>query len=158
MARYAIESERLLLLPFEPAEATALHALWALPEVRRHLWDDRLVTPEEVDKILGQSEEWFATRGVGLWSVREKLQPEQLLGFGSVPQPQQTGARDKDEEVVVLIVCDGDLFLVTEQRQEPRHGVGVTGDNNNIASVLLPQKINLRLGILCRNHLHFETK
>jgi ribosomal-protein-alanine N-acetyltransferase len=79
--RHVIETERLLLQPLVRAEAAALHALWTLAEVRRHLWDDRVVSLEETGEIIDRSEQLFTTRSFGLWSVRARgLTP--LIGFG----------------------------------------------------------------------------
>lgn len=76
-----LATPRLRLAPFRPSEAGALHELWMHPEVRRYLWDDQILPPEQTAEIVGQSEEYFRERGFGLWSVRLRDR-EELAGFG----------------------------------------------------------------------------
>jgi RimJ/RimL family protein N-acetyltransferase len=49
--------------------------------VRRHLWDDRVIEPEETRAILDRSEHLFAARGFGLWCLVERF-AKRPMGFG----------------------------------------------------------------------------
>lgn len=44
-----LESPRLRLRPVAPDDSAALWALWCDPDVRRYLWDDRVISREEAD-------------------------------------------------------------------------------------------------------------
>lgn len=76
-----LETGRLRLRPFVPEEADELHALWTQPEVRRFLWDDQVIPPDQTMEIMRRSGEFFAREGFGLWSIRTANSPE-LCGFG----------------------------------------------------------------------------
>lgn len=65
----ALRSRRLLLEPVTADDLGALHAHWSEPDVRRYLWDGRVVSPEEVEDAIGTSVRLFAERRVGLWRV-----------------------------------------------------------------------------------------
>jgi [ribosomal protein S5]-alanine N-acetyltransferase len=147
----AIETARLRLDPIMPGDGEALHALWTLPEVRRHLWDDRVVNREETAAILRRSRRLFAARGFGLWSVREKPAPE-LVGFGGYWY-----FRDPPELELVLGLRPDRWRrgLATEAGHALiRHGFDALGfsevrgsaDARNTASIHLMQ----RLGMGCR--------
>jgi RimJ/RimL family protein N-acetyltransferase len=75
-----IETDRLRMLPFEPGDAGALHRLWTLPEVRRHLWGDRIIAPEEAVAQIAASMACFDEDGFGFWTIRTKEVPA-LVGF-----------------------------------------------------------------------------
>lgn len=62
---------RLTLRPAAPDDADALWALWAHPEVRRFLWDDREVGREVADAVLADCLA-LAARGLGLWVVQRE--------------------------------------------------------------------------------------
>lgn len=78
-----LETSRLRLAPFRADEADLLHQLWMDPHVRRYLWDDQVIPPEQTAEIVAKSEELFRRHGYGLWSVRlrDGDQPGELAGF-----------------------------------------------------------------------------
>lgn len=76
-----LATPRLRLAPFQPSEAGALHEIWMDPEVRRYLWDDQILPPEQTAEIVERSGELFRERGFGLWSIRLRLNDD-LIGFG----------------------------------------------------------------------------
>jgi RimJ/RimL family protein N-acetyltransferase len=78
---HVIETARLRLAPFQADEAGELHRLWMEPPVRRFLWDDRVIPPEQTAAIVRDSLRLFATDGFGLWSLRLRETGE-LVGFG----------------------------------------------------------------------------
>ncbi|HYE94743.1 MAG TPA: GNAT family N-acetyltransferase, partial [Rubricoccaceae bacterium] len=81
MAEPVLETDRLRMTPLSSEEAGDLHALWTQPEVRRYLWDDQVLAPEQTAAILRENEALFAREGFGLWALREKDAPA-LVGFG----------------------------------------------------------------------------
>jgi RimJ/RimL family protein N-acetyltransferase len=63
----SLETARLHLRPFIDDDLKTLHAHWALPEVRRYLFDDIVVEPERIEEIIQNSHQLFRKRGFGLW-------------------------------------------------------------------------------------------
>lgn len=79
MSKPEFQTARLRLRPLQPSDRAALHQHWTQPEVRRYLWDDETLSPEEVQEVISTSERLFRERGVGLWSLRG-LDSARLLG------------------------------------------------------------------------------
>ncbi|GGQ35133.1 RimJ/RimL family protein N-acetyltransferase [Actinomadura coerulea] len=65
-----LRTVRLDLHPVSMRDHGALLTHWTGPLVRRHLFDDRVVTPVQVSEIIEASERDFATEGYGLWALR----------------------------------------------------------------------------------------
>jgi [ribosomal protein S5]-alanine N-acetyltransferase len=78
-----LRTERLRLTPIEPADRGALHRLWTDPEVRRFLWDDRVIDLATVDEVIAQSVRSFAALGHGVFALREPGGVE-LLGVTGI--------------------------------------------------------------------------
>lgn len=74
-----LRSERLRLRPLLPADREALHRLWIDPDVRRFLWDDRVIDLETVDGVIARSRELFESEGFGLFAL-ERRGDDALLG------------------------------------------------------------------------------
>jgi ribosomal-protein-alanine N-acetyltransferase len=74
-----LRSERLVLRPIEPADRAALLRLWTEREVRRFLWDDRVIGLGDVDDVIARSAASFAAEGFGHFALRESP-AEELLG------------------------------------------------------------------------------
>jgi ribosomal-protein-alanine N-acetyltransferase len=66
-----LRTPRLRLRPLAPADGAALHRLWTHPDVRRFLWDDRVIAPADVDGVIGASAATFAAEGFGHFALRE---------------------------------------------------------------------------------------
>ena len=66
-----LRTERLWLRPVAPADRDALHRLWTDPDVRRFLWDDRVIDLVVVDGVLAASVASFAAEGFGHFALRE---------------------------------------------------------------------------------------
>jgi ribosomal-protein-alanine N-acetyltransferase len=75
-----IVTDRLRLRPFEPRDTDELQRLWSLPEVRRYLWDGRVVAREEAASQIGASMRCFDEHGFGFWSIRTR-EPAAFAGF-----------------------------------------------------------------------------
>jgi ribosomal-protein-alanine N-acetyltransferase len=71
---------RLRLVPLTGADAGPLHALWTTPGVRRFLWDDQVIPPEQTRDIVEESVRLHAGDGLGLWGARTA--DGELAGFG----------------------------------------------------------------------------
>jgi ribosomal-protein-alanine N-acetyltransferase len=69
--RVDLRTPRLWLRPLEPADAAALHRLWTDPDVRRFLWDDRVIEPADALAVIATSGATFAAEGFGHFALRE---------------------------------------------------------------------------------------
>jgi ribosomal-protein-alanine N-acetyltransferase len=85
-----LRSARLVLCPIEPSDRAALHRLWTDPDVRRYLWDDRVIDLATVDEVIGGSVASFAGEGFGLFALRERGGAE-LLGVTGIYRLQPGG-------------------------------------------------------------------
>lgn len=76
-----LTTERLRLVPFSGGDVDALHALWTNPDVRRHLWDDVVISrsraAETVEGAIASAE----AAGVGMWTLRRLDSPDVVIGF-----------------------------------------------------------------------------
>ena len=66
-----LRTSRLRLRPILPADREALHRIWTEPEVRRFLWDDRVIDLATVDGVIERSVLSFAAESFGLFALRE---------------------------------------------------------------------------------------
>jgi RimJ/RimL family protein N-acetyltransferase len=64
----AIRTERLAMQMARRSDVEALHAICVLPQVREFLFDDAVMTPEQVHGLVTEFQV-RADRGFGLWSV-----------------------------------------------------------------------------------------
>lgn len=80
LTTYELVSERLLLRPLVPDEATTLHRLWTDEPVRRFLWDGQIITLEETQEILERNSRLFEESDFGIWGIHETT-ARQLIGF-----------------------------------------------------------------------------
>lgn len=65
-----LRTGRLALHPVSMSDHRALLAHWTGPVVRRHLFDDRMISPVQVTEIIAASQRDFAIEGYGLWAMR----------------------------------------------------------------------------------------
>jgi len=76
-----LKTARLVLRPIGMGDADALHELWTNKEVRRYLWDNRIIPLEVVHTIIASSEDYFARHGSGFFGVRLIGEPARIAGF-----------------------------------------------------------------------------
>ncbi|TQV70674.1 GNAT family N-acetyltransferase [Exilibacterium tricleocarpae] len=84
MRQPILRSKRLTLQPAKSNDVIPLQALWSQPEVRRFLFDDRDVSFELAESVLGSALA-CAPSGYGLWLVYLENQPEILGCVGLMP-------------------------------------------------------------------------
>jgi [ribosomal protein S5]-alanine N-acetyltransferase len=91
MSEHELRTSRLHLRPLEPDDCTALHRHWTEPQVRRYLWDGRIIDPEQVEEVIQTSVQLFQQDGAGLWSLRHRERPDLLgcVGFWYFHEPPQ---------------------------------------------------------------------
>ena len=76
-----IETARLLLRLYAKTDLDDLHRLWTDPDVRRYLFDDKILARQSVAAEIEQSLACFETQGFGQWAVFLKGH-KALIGFG----------------------------------------------------------------------------
>jgi ribosomal-protein-alanine N-acetyltransferase len=76
-----LNTGRMRLRPISSDDVDALHALWNDPDVRRYLWDDRIIPRETVQEIVAQSSATFASDGFGFFALEMQDQSGDLIGF-----------------------------------------------------------------------------
>lgn len=91
-----LSTARLLLLPFGPEDADALHAQWNDPDVGRWLWDGQPVSRETVDAVVASSVRTFAQAGYGFFTLRPREAPDVVIGFAGL----RTIGESSDVEVL----------------------------------------------------------
>ena len=64
-----LETARLRLRPCTVNDLDALLQLWTDLDVRRYLFDDRIISREQAETMIQNSLASFSTQGVGLWVV-----------------------------------------------------------------------------------------
>jgi ribosomal-protein-alanine N-acetyltransferase len=75
-----LESSRLRLDPATPEHVGTLHRLWTHPDVRRFLWDGRVISESEAAEVVTASVESFAARSYGTW-VLVPRDDDSVIGF-----------------------------------------------------------------------------
>jgi len=72
---------RLVLRPIGQDDAQDLHQLWTNKEVRRYLWENRVLPLDAVDSIIASSVEFHDVHGSGFFGVRTMDAPDRIVGF-----------------------------------------------------------------------------
>jgi RimJ/RimL family protein N-acetyltransferase len=85
-----LRGEGILLRPIAEADAQQFERQWNDPQVGRFLWDGRPVTRAEVEAVIAASQEDFAVRGFGLWTIRAGREPA-VAGFCGLRAEADTG-------------------------------------------------------------------
>lgn len=83
LVRPHLETNRLRLRPVTATDLDALHALWTDKDVRKYLWDDRVITRDETAGQLALSHVSFDEHGFGHWAVSVAA-ADDLIGFASL--------------------------------------------------------------------------
>ena len=68
-----------MLRPWQQEDVDTLHALWALPDVRRFLWDDVVITLDIAAKAVESHLDTTGRLNVGFWAI--EMSEEPLAGF-----------------------------------------------------------------------------
>src|SRR5690554_4583034 len=79
----AFNTDRLTFRPCCADDLDNLHHLWAHPDIRRFLFDDRAITREEALDFIEASDSAFASRGYGIWLFFEACGNE-IAGFAGL--------------------------------------------------------------------------
>jgi [ribosomal protein S5]-alanine N-acetyltransferase len=149
MSAPVLRTERLRLRPFAPGDVDVLHAQWTDPDVRRYLWDGRVIARDEVVAVVDESIASFAGRGNGFWVI-ELGPPPAVIGFAGLrPLPEAP-----DLELYYGLEpahwCRG--YATEASRAVLRYGFDVLGldaipirtDGPNAASVAVMERLGAR--------------
>ncbi|MGL5083978.1 MAG: GNAT family N-acetyltransferase [Microcoleaceae cyanobacterium] len=74
------ETQRLVLRPIVDGEANVLHAILTDSFVRRYLCDDKVLSIQDVEAMLAESQKQFAEARSGLWFIETKLE-KNIIGL-----------------------------------------------------------------------------
>jgi [ribosomal protein S5]-alanine N-acetyltransferase len=78
-----LQTGRLTLAPFESQDQELLHHTFTDPFVRKYLWDDEIIAPEQTQDILQANDGHFKKEGWGLWQIRTKAD-DTYAGFAGL--------------------------------------------------------------------------
>ena len=144
-----LATARLSLRPAEAADVDALHALWTDAEVRRYLWDDRVIDRSLAAEVVEASRASFAEQGIGQWVV-ESAGGGGLLGCAGLR------AVEGADEVELLYALHpshwGRGYAVEASRAVLAHGFEAAGlpriegrtDTPNRASARVLERLGMR--------------
>ena len=84
-------TSRLRLRPLGGRHLSQILEIWTFPDVRRHLWDDKIIGEERVGLEIARSKESFRALGTGQWAVRrrEKRRVIGSCGLLQIPNSDQ---------------------------------------------------------------------
>jgi RimJ/RimL family protein N-acetyltransferase len=80
---YLLYSDRLHLRPCQNEDLDSLHELWTEVDIRRFLFDDRIISREEAQSFIDLSIKSFKNGGYGLWLFFEG-QSDLIAGFAGL--------------------------------------------------------------------------
>jgi [ribosomal protein S5]-alanine N-acetyltransferase len=75
-----LETQRLRLKPLLESDLNLLHRIFINPYVRKYLCDDKILSLEQVEAMLVESQKLFKKEKTGLWLIETKDQKE-IIGF-----------------------------------------------------------------------------
>ncbi|HXG21896.1 MAG TPA: GNAT family N-acetyltransferase [Methylomirabilota bacterium] len=75
-----IETARLRFRPFTLDYVDVLHHLWIDPDMRRYLWDDKIISRETAEEVVRASLASFAAHRFGMWALRFPTD-DTIIGF-----------------------------------------------------------------------------
>lgn len=86
-----LSTPRLTLRPATAADADTLHALWTMPDVRRYLFDDRII---ERDEVLAEiaNDAALNDRGLGMWTITRHDEEGMVGAIALVPVAEMVEA------------------------------------------------------------------
>jgi RimJ/RimL family protein N-acetyltransferase len=157
-----LRTVRLVLHPVSMRDHRALLTHWTGPLVRRHLFDDRMVTPVQVSEIIEASERDFATEGYGLWALRTARWPAgidapapggPLVGVAGLSQHEGPLGHGVDVEILYSLEPDhwGQGLAAEASRAVLDYAFGVVGVHRITAEIDMANpasaEIALQLGM-----------
>jgi RimJ/RimL family protein N-acetyltransferase len=88
-----LSSQRLTLRPFAGEDLGPLHALWTSEPVRQHLWEGKIITPDQARAVVREALADAARSRIGMWTLwlRDDAKLAGFCGFrwvGIAPEPE----------------------------------------------------------------------
>jgi RimJ/RimL family protein N-acetyltransferase len=144
-----LQTERLRLRPFASADVDVLHGQWTDPDVRRYLWDGRVIARDEVVAVVDESVATFARGGSGFWVI-ELGAPAVVIGF--VGLRSLPDASDLELYYGLAPRHWGHGYATEASRAVLRYGFDVLGleaiairtDGPNAASIAVMERLGAR--------------
>lgn len=90
-APVVLDGRRLSLRPINQNDHTGLLTLWQNADVRRYLWDNLLVTEDQVRDVQQASDQSFERWGCGMYALLLHSAPERIAGFCGIRDFEQSG-------------------------------------------------------------------
>ena len=155
-----LETEGLFLRPMGSRHLSQILDVWTQPEVRRHLWGDRVISEETAALEIVRSKETFRSSGFGHWAVRRR-ENRRVIGSCAVLRIPHT------EQLELVYCIDTALWNNGYGTQAARAVVAHAFDElrlpvihgrcarDNIASLRVLEKIGMRPG---RPHPHRDCE
>ena len=149
-----LSTDRLRIRPFEMGDAEALYAFWADAEVRRYLWDGKILPLESVRGIILQSIEDFDRHGYGFFSLDLKATAPIVVGFCGF-------RRFEDGEQIELLYGIlpehwGEGFVTEAARVVLRYGFESAGIERIVAATDTPNQRSVR--VMQRLGMSFQAR
>jgi len=153
-----LQTRRLRLVPFEPAHAGPLHALWTEPRVRRFLWGDVALTREETLGVIRRSQADWEAMGLGQRVMLLRQEGDAVVGFCGFRRFEETG----EPELLYGIHPDywGEGMVTEAAHASIRDAFERCGAERLVASTDTPNqpgvRVLKRLGMVfeCRREWH----
>ncbi|WP_067796356.1 GNAT family N-acetyltransferase [Actinomadura formosensis] len=158
-----LRTVRLALRPVSMRDHRALLTHWTGPLVRRHLFDDQVVTAVQVSEIIEASERDFATEGYGLWALRTARRSagidaaapgDPLIGVAGLSHHEGPLGHGVDVEILYSLEPEhwGQGLAAEASRAVLDYAFGVVGvhritaeiDMANTASAEIAQQLGMR--------------
>lgn len=157
-----LRTGRLALHPLSMSDHRALLAHLTGPQVRRHLLDDRLITPLQVSEIISASQRDFAVEGYGLWALRPAARAsgidpaggDVLLGLAGLRRHDGPDDRGVDVEILYSLEPNrwGQGFAAEAARAVLDYAFGVLGlhrvtaeiDRGSAVSAEVAERLGMR--------------
>ncbi len=70
--KYTLETDKLILVPFDMPDLDLLHFTFTDPFVRKYLWDNEIISLQQTKEIMSANIAFFDARHWGLWKVLVK--------------------------------------------------------------------------------------
>jgi [ribosomal protein S5]-alanine N-acetyltransferase len=149
-----LETARLCLQPFTSAGLAFLHSLWLDPQVRRYLWDDQLISREQVREVIESSLACFAAADYGFWLVRLK-EDGKPIGFCGLRQFNDAQVGETQVEILYGVAPEywSNGYAVEAAHAVLRFGferlqlacIYAGADPPNVASFRVMEKLGMQL-------------
>jgi RimJ/RimL family protein N-acetyltransferase len=152
-----LATARLRLCPCTTHDLDALFYLWTDPEVRRYLFDDRVISREEAETRLRRSLASFHTHGFGLWLA---YRPEEAATVGFCGLSLTGDSPEVELRYGIAPSAWGQGLATEVARAVLRHGFVELGLTRIVAGADLPNVASLRvlekLGMIFTHRMRTE--